>query len=248
MNIDFLNNIGDLTKEDNIREIYLFGSVARGEQDEYSDIDILIVIDDCSEDEYIELKNKYSRLINVPVSWLSVYRISKILKMYENGSYFLWHIKKEGKVLYSRNGELEKLLITLPRYANIESDLREYEEILADIKCELDNEYISVNYELAVLASLVRNTCISISYLNNRLDFGRNSAVMYCFSQFNFDVSLEEYEELYKYRLYQTEKINYVQDGRIDCLMKWIGIESDLLEIAMRGTRDYERKIKSRME
>lgn len=248
MNIDLLDNIEKLTKEKNIREIYLFGSVARGEQDEYSDIDILIVIDECLEDEYIELKDKYASLLNVPVSWLSIYRMSKIMKMYEKGSYFLWHIKKEGKVLFSRKGDLAKLLLTLPRYDNIENDLKEYDEILTDIKCELENEYISINYELSVLASLVRNTCIAISYLNGRLDFGRNSVVMYCFSEFDFKVSLAEYNELYQYRLYQTGKVEYVQDGKMDCLIKWIRIESELLEVAKRGARDYEKKVESRME
>lgn len=248
MNISLLDDIGKLQKEKNIREIYLFGSVARGEQDEYSDIDILIVIDDCSEEEYIALKDKFAYLLNIPVSWLSVYRITKIMKMYTSGSYFLWHIKKEGKVLYSRNGELAGLLLTLPRYAGIESDLKEYDEILSDVRRELNNEYISVNYELAVLASLVRNTCIAISYLNGKLDFGRSSVVLYCFSEYTISVSLEEYEALYQYRLYHTGKISSVPEGEIECLKRWIQIESDLLEIAKRGAGNHEREIVSGME
>ncbi|MCI8616100.1 hypothetical protein D7V94_18260 [Parablautia intestinalis] len=247
MDINLLRDIEKLTKEKSVREIYLFGSVAREEQDEYSDIDILIVIDDCSEEEYFKLKDRYAYSLNVPVSWLSVYRNNKIMKMYANGSYFLWHIKKEGKVLYSRDGELANLLLTLPRYTNVGSDLKEYDEILADIKCELDNECISINYELAVLASLVRNTCIAISYLNGRLDFGRNSVVLYCFSEYNFNVSPEEYKELYRYRLYHTGKVNDVPDGEIGCLKKWIKIESDLLEVAKRGVKEYEKKVVSGM-
>lgn len=248
MDINLLGNIEKLAKEENIREIYLFGSVAREEQDEYSDIDILIVIDDCSEEEYIKFKDKCACSLKVPVSWLSVYRNNKIVKMYASGSYFLWHIKKEGKALYSRDGELGNLLLTLPRYANVEGDLKEYDEILTDIKCELENELISVNYELAVLASLVRNTCIAISYLNQRLDFGRNSVVMYCFSEYNFNVSLEEYKELYQYRLYHTGKVDCVPDGEMGCLKKWIKIESDLLEVAKRGVKEYEKEVIPRME
>ena len=156
-------------------------------------IDILIVIDDCTEDEYIDWKNKFSNYLNIPVSWISLYRHSKILKMYESGSYFLWHIKKEGKIIYSRSNEMPSLLLTLPRYNNTENDLEEYSEILSDIKCELNDEYICVEYELAVLASLVRNTCIAISYLDERLDFGRNSAVMYCFSKYKININLKEY-------------------------------------------------------
>lgn len=235
-----LSDIKKLVHEQNIREVYLFGSFARGDQDQYSDIDILIVIDDCTESEYINYKDSFAQILNIPVSWLSVYRIDKIKKMYNYGSYFLWHIKKEGKVIYSRNNELATLLSTLPRYANVESDLKEYSEILSDINGELDNEYISIDYELAVLASLVRNTCIAIAYLNGKLDFGRNSVVVYCFSRYGINIDLTEYEDLYQYRLYQTGKLEEIPKGKIEQLKKWIKVESDLLEIAKRGVMNYE--------
>ena len=53
MNKSLLDSISKVKEEKNVEEIYLFGSVARGDEDEYSDIDILIVIDDCTEDENI---------------------------------------------------------------------------------------------------------------------------------------------------------------------------------------------------
>lgn len=229
------DNFSKLKHEKNIREIYLFGSMARGDQDEYSDMDILIVIDNCLEDEYIKLKDKYASCLDVPVSWVSVYRINKILNMHKIGSYFLWHIKKEGKVIYSRDDELASLLLTLPKYANVEKDIDEYSEILLDIERELENELMCVEYELAVMASLIRNTCIAISYLSERLDFGRNSVVLFCFSKYKLNITMKEYEELYKYRLYHTGKINTVPKGKIAQLIKWIRIEKELLEIAKRG-------------
>lgn len=242
-----LDNIRKLESEKNIREIYLFGSVARGDQDEKSDVDILIVIDDCSEVEYIEWKDKFADCLEVPISWISVYRISKIMRMYNIGSYFLWHIKKEGKVIYSRENELSALLLTLPKYRNVKNDLNEYSQILIDIQQELSDKYICIEYELAVLASLVRNTCITISYLNGKLDFGRNSAVMYCVDKYQINVTLQEYEDLYQYRLYNTGKINNVPTGERIQLEMWIKIESDLLEIAKKGVENYE-KTESRVE
>lgn len=242
MNKSLLDSISKVKEEKNVEEIYLFGSVARGDEDEYSDIDILIVIDDCTEDEYIDWKNIFSNYLDIPVSWISLYRHSKILRMYEFGSYFLWHIKKEGKIIYSRSNEMPSLLLTLPRYNNTENDLEEYSEILSDIKCELNDEYICVEYELAVLASLVRNTCIAISYLDERLDFGRNSAVMYCFSKYKINISLKEYKELYQYRLYHTNKIECVPKGKVEQLKKWIEIENDLLKIAKGRCENYDKK------
>ncbi len=247
MELHLISNIDELRKERNVREIYLFGSVARGDYDEYSDVDILIVIDDCTEDEYIKIKDRYAILLNVPVSWLSVYRVSKIIQMHAVGSYFLWHIKKEGKELYSKEGELASLLLTLPQYAKVRSDLEEYESILADMECELNSEYISVEYELAVLASLVRNTCIAISFVNGRLDFGRNSVVLHCFTEYDFDICQEEYNRLYQYRLYQTGKMNSVPEGEKDFLRKWIEVERKLLFILKKGVDDYEGKVVSRM-
>ena len=65
MNKSLLDSISKVKEEKNVEEIYLFGSVARGDEDEYSDIDILIVIDDCTEDEYIDWKNKFSNYYKV---------------------------------------------------------------------------------------------------------------------------------------------------------------------------------------
>lgn len=234
------DKISKLKQDKNISEIYLFGSVARGDEDRYSDVDILIVIDDCLDDEYVKLKDKYANYLNVPVSWISMYRISKIMTMYKMGSYFLWHIKKEGKILYSRNNELQSLLLTLPQYNGFKNDLQEYSQILYDIELELENEYLSADYELAVLASLVRNTCITIAYLNNRLDFGRNSAPMYCFDKYKMNISLKEYEALYQYRLYHTGKIKKVVKAETKQLKKWIKIEKTLLEIAKKGVNNND--------
>lgn len=231
-----------------IREVYLFGSFARGDYDQNSDIDILIVIDDCSETEYVELKECFAGLLNIPISWISVYRISKILKMYDNGSYFLWHIKKEGKMIFSRENQLSQLLCTLPQYKNVFRDLNEYIEILQDVIAETNNKIICVEYELSVVASLVRNTCIAIAYMNGNMEFGRNSAVMYCFRKYGITIDLQEYEELYKYRLYQTGKIAEVPKGSVDLLDKWIKTEKELLEIAKKGVVDYEKRFMSGME
>ncbi len=109
-----LDSISKVKEEKNVEEIYLFGSVARGDEDEYSDIDILIVIDDCTEDEYIDWKNIFSNYLDIPVSWISLYRHSKILRMYESGSYFFMaYKKKEGKIIYSRSNEMPSLLFNI---------------------------------------------------------------------------------------------------------------------------------------
>ncbi len=45
-----------INQDKRIEEVWLFGSYARGEQDCYSDIDLLIIVQDCSDMEYTELQ------------------------------------------------------------------------------------------------------------------------------------------------------------------------------------------------
>lgn len=243
-----LLNILKLKSKDNIREIYLFGSVARGDDDDASDIDILIIIDNCSEEDYLKYKNYFSKLLEVPVSWISLYRYDKILSMYENGSYFLWHIKVEGKKLYSKNNELSGLLENLPRYHGMVNDIKEYTQILEDIHSEMKNKYICVEYELSVMASLVRNTCIMLSYLNDRLDFSRTFVVKYCIEKYGIDVTIDEYKRLYMYRHYETGKLEQVPSGKLSDLKKWLSIEKQLLYIAVKEVKLYEKTVISGME
>ncbi len=239
-------NFEKLAGQNIIEEIYLFGSVARGEDDQFSDVDILIIVQDCTEEEYIELKDYYAKILDIPVEWISLYRISKVEKMYNRGSYFLWHIKKEGIKLYSKTDWLEILLKTLPQYKDMEKDLQEYCDILKDIDLELQNEYIDSNYELSVLASLVRNTCIVLSYMNNRFDFGRESVIITCKDIYKKQIlfSLDEYIELYKYRLFETGKLNTLEKGSIELIKKWIYYERKLLKMALKGVKVYVRQNK----
>lgn len=242
-----IERLQDLETIENVEEIYLFGSVARGDDDEYSDVDILIIINECTDDEYIEYKEQFANILEVPLDWISLYKESKIRKMYDNGSYFLWHIKKEGIRLFSRCNKLNNLLKTLPKYKGIKEDLEQYLEILNDVKKELESEDICVNYELAVLASLVRNTCIAIAYLNNRYDFGRESVIISCIEEYpqKIKFTLREYNELYKYRLFQKGKLTEIAEGSREMLKTWMTYELQLLELALEGVETYGKGKKS---
>ena len=101
---------------------------------------------------------------------------------------------------------------------------------------------------MSVLASLVRNTCIMLSYLNNRFDFSRNQVVKYCIDTYKIDVSLEEYRALYKYRSYETGKIQRVEKGKIEDINKWVKVENQLLDISEKEVDDYEKKSDSGVE
>jgi predicted nucleotidyltransferase len=147
-NIEYnLNDTNNL-----IEFISLCGSSARGDDDSLSDIDFFVVIDDCNEESFISTKKWISETLNIPINWISQYRKSSIVKMHEYGSYFLWHIKLEGKTIFSRSGFVEELLRILPPYNRVKEDLTQYLEICNDIKQSIKQDNVTISYELAVLA------------------------------------------------------------------------------------------------
>jgi len=87
--------------EDKIDNIILFGSVARGEAKEDSDIDILVVWKgdklegwDVLEDIAVDILLEYEQFISVKIIYPQEY-----LGMMDMGSSFIQNIKKEGVVI-----------------------------------------------------------------------------------------------------------------------------------------------------
>lgn len=105
-NIDIL--ISDLTLQliniftaPNVKEIILYGSVARGTATSESDIDIAVILDDYTDkmhdemiDFVVDLELKYNKVISV----LLIY--NKQFNEWGNIAPFFQNIKKDGKVLW----------------------------------------------------------------------------------------------------------------------------------------------------
>jgi predicted nucleotidyltransferase len=208
----------------NIESVYLFGSTARGDNDNYSDLDILIIINDCDEDTFIRTKLELAKCMNIPSDWISLYKIGTIKMMHEYGSYFLWHIKMEGIKLYSKNNAFENLLSTLTEYKKTKVDLIEYRNICDDILVSIESDDVTLSYELSILASIVRNTCIALAYINHKKEFGRISVVTVCqkIMGMNCPFSLSEYEDLYKYRIAYIRNIEMKLTPTFQLVKMWI--------------------------
>jgi len=85
---------------DKVKSIVVYGSVARGEADEESDLDVFIVLEDnsiyrrVSDIAYkIDLKNRTA----TSIFWVTPKELMKYLK---NGSPFIENVASEGFVLY----------------------------------------------------------------------------------------------------------------------------------------------------
>jgi len=192
-----------------IETVCLFGSSARGDYDLTSDIDLFIIIGDCDEDSYVNTKKQLALILKMPIDWISLYRKSTVLQMHDLGSYFLWHLKKEGTILFSRTNFIDELLSVLPPYTRIKGDLLEYLEICKDIRHSISVDTTTIDYELAVLASLMRNTCITLCYIYGKFLFGRVSpvqATQEIIGMSFITFTIEEYEVLYSYRLARVRK------------------------------------------
>ena len=91
-----------ITKEFDPEKIVLFGSQARGKTREWSDIDILIVMDyegtSASKAADISLKAKPS---GIPVDFI-VRSSKEITERLEMGDFFIRNIMDKGRVLYER--------------------------------------------------------------------------------------------------------------------------------------------------
>lgn len=213
----------------NINCIMLFGSWARHENDEFSDMDILIVTEIMENKNYIILDSEGNHL---PEKWVTIYSKENILYMKSNTSLFLWHIKLEALCLYKKDCFMDEILNNLEEYRGTSEDIYQYKIICQDIKGLMKkHQYISLYYELSLLASLVRNIAIAYCYVNGKKCFGRTEPVVLLREHYPI-FSMEEYRDLYKFRsLYNNFKENYCEEIEIEFVWKWINIIEELIKM-----------------
>lgn len=197
-----------------IFEILIFGSFVRKENDNFSDLDILVI---CKNSNNISLKKYLAKILNIDATWISLYSKTQILEMLDKGSLFLWHIKLESIFLYSKNNWLKNKLVKLNKYNSIDQDLKEYLIISTDILNSIsNNNCFTYDYELSLIATLLRNVAILHCYKNKLYIFGRKSAFLTSQSLLkNKLLTLNEYNEIYKYRL-KLSRNNINKTTKID--------------------------------
>ena len=218
-----------MENDQNINCIMLYGSWARHENDEFSDMDILIVTETTTNKKFVILDSEGKIL---PEKWVSVYCKEDIAYMKKNTSLFLWHIKLEALCLYKKDLFMDKILNNLTEYRGTAEDIYQYKVICQDIKELMEKQqFISLFYELSLLASLVRNIAIAYCYVNGKKCFGRIKPVFLLTEDYPL-FSIEEYMELYKFRsLYNNSEKNYYGKIELEFIWKWIDIIEELIEV-----------------
>ena len=145
--------------------IYTFGSICRGEIDEYSDIDLLAITD------------SYDKRFNPNI--FSIYSYFRITSLWKEGNPFAWHLHTEAKLIYSNNGsDFIKELGEPGLYSNYISDCRKFYSLYLDAFTTISNHSESWIFELSTIFLAIRNfaTCFLLGVKNIK-DFSRNSAL-----------------------------------------------------------------------
>ena len=197
-------NLDRLQADERIVAVVLFGSTARLDADEHSDRDIVVL---CRHSDIGELQ-KTRRNIVVPAigtrEGVCCYRVSDFESMAKKGSLFLWHLKLQGKIVFSRDDVYQRILDSLAPYNNYEEDLRCYAELFADVADSLDRRGGLSEFDLSVLFTIVRNTCILLCYHRGRPKFSRSNPYLTARGLFADSFPLDDwvYPELCSWKLW----------------------------------------------
>ncbi len=91
---DYIKIISDYLRTQPVKKAYLFGSYARGEQDEVSDIDLMVELDDrVGLYKFVGIQIKLEELLSKKVDLITTEGISPRLKPY---------IDKDKRLVYER--------------------------------------------------------------------------------------------------------------------------------------------------
>jgi hypothetical protein len=152
----------------------LFGSVARGDDDELSDLDVLALVQNgagvvADAEVLATLPAKVAERA-ATISW---YGADRYLGMHRTGGLFSWHLFLDGRILHDPSGLLGRLGAPTP-YCRALADVDAFIEIAADLPSQLGRAACNAVYEMGVLYVCLRNVAMSGSAsLSGRPDFTR---------------------------------------------------------------------------
>lgn len=202
-------NIRSLQKSKVILAAMLYGSAARKDSDAFSDKDIFILCEDMNLRELMETKKNLIEPAFTNQITVSTYRLSDVIVMSKRNSLFMWHLKLQGKIIFSKNQLLDKILETLEPYNNYQEDLECYTKLLDDAKNSLTKWGYLNEFDMSLLFTIVRNICILLCYHQGTPKFGRSNAYLKANRIFrnNFPMPDKVYQKLCSYKIWYERGI-----------------------------------------
>jgi hypothetical protein len=193
------------TRLEESRSVWLYGSVARGDYDAHSDLDVLIIGDSPR-----LLPEELASLKGDPPLAVSHYRWLEIEAMAAYGSLFLRHLQMEGRPLRPESTgtqRMRRLLRSMPEYQLAARDVHGFFVAIDDVRRGLQFGLPPL-FELGVLGGVVRHASVLTCYLAGIPSFGRSSIGKAC-SALGVKELASDFERLHRFRLHL--------DGRAPC-------------------------------
>lgn len=133
-----------------MKNVYIFGSVVRGEIDQFSDIDLLLITDET--------------INNIDPNKYSIYSPERIKELYSEGNPFAWHLYYESKLVYSSEKDFLFSLGQPSAYINCKSDLLKFKRLFDDSIQSIHQDNFSMIFDFSMIFLAIRNfaTCYSL--------------------------------------------------------------------------------------
>ena len=166
----------------NPREIYIFGSIVRGEVDPGSDVDVLVIVEG-------------RQRLRFPPHW-SVYSRARLTSLYKRGTLFAWHLHKEAVPVFIPKdpGLLARLGQPSP-YSGAFHEVCSLRRIMNDAVEELHSGTPSPTYELGLVGMACRDIAMAaIPALEGHFTFSKLSPLL--LKKPTFPLSKEAYNML----------------------------------------------------
>ena len=222
--------------------IWLYGSYARGSQDQYSDLDILIV----SDHSVLLEKDDLPFSVTAEKLSLSSYSWTAFEKMASYGSLFLHHLHQEAKPIFESNGvkgKVSKILSRLCTYKRTMKDIEAFFQVIEDVE-ESIKYNCSYVYELSILGTVLRHSCILGCYIDDIQAFGRIDPVNTVVSEWDLDKAISnEFKDLYRFRLFSDRRNCGLPKANLEYLMLWCSRIKLVLKNLQERANVYERKM-----
>lgn len=152
-----------------VEQVWLFGSYARDEACEASDIDILYVSEKSCPETVLSIID--GRGFPKERIDLSHYTRKGLVEVLSRGSLFGWHLKEEGRPLFEATSWLSSLLTKLPGYRRHKEDLNVLRSLVTEIRDSLVESGDTKVFDAGVLSTAIRNTGIIMTDFLGSKDF-----------------------------------------------------------------------------